>query len=186
MMRFFIVYAFLSVALTSAPAAAQYLVIGESAASSCYRSAAFERSDLEALADCDTALEREVLRRTIRAATHVNRGIIKMRRGALEAALVDFDEAERLHDRFGPALAVNRSSAFIRMGRYHDALVQTDIAIEADADNIAEAWFNRGVALEALDDMRSAYQAYEMALHYHPGWAEALRELDRFTVERAS
>lgn len=181
-MRFIVSCAFVLALLPAAPAAAQYLVIGESAASSCYQSAAFERSDIRALQECNFAIDHENLRRRDRAATYVNRGIIQMRRDNLEEALDDFDAGERLQRSFGPALAVNRSATFIRMGRYHDAVEQTDIAIRADAENVAEAWFNRGIALEQLNDLGGAYHAFSQALEERPDWGAARRELDRFTV----
>jgi tetratricopeptide (TPR) repeat protein len=185
-MRFIVSCAFLFALLPAIPAAAQYIVIGESAASACYQHAAFERSDISAVADCDSAIDREMLQRRDRAATYVNRGIIQMRRGVLEPALADFDAAERLQRGFGPALAVNRSAAYIRMARYHDAIAQTDIAIAADAENLSDAWFNRGVALEMTGDTRGAYYAFERALAIRPDWRAAQRELARFTVEPAS
>jgi tetratricopeptide (TPR) repeat protein len=185
-MRIIVSCAFLLALLPAIPASAQYLVIGESAASACYQHAAFERSDVAAVADCDAAIDREMLQRRDRAATFVNRGIIKMRRGNLESALADFDSAESLRRGFGPALAVNRSAVYIRLGQFEDAIAQTDIAIEARADNLAEAWFNRGVALEMVGDLHGAYYAFDQALEARPDWRAARREIERFTVEPAS
>ena len=78
------------------------------------------------------------------------------------------------------------AAALLRLGRYHDALAQTDIAIEAAEDNLADAWFNRAVALEALNDIDGAYDAYHQALALRPGWSMVERELERFSVATPS
>jgi tetratricopeptide (TPR) repeat protein len=67
-----------------------------------------------------------------------------------------------------------------------EALAQTDIIIEADDRHLAEAWFNRGVALESLGETTAAYNAYSRALDERPGWRLAEIELERFTVRSGS
>ena len=173
-------------ALVSGPAAAQITVIGESPAASCYQSALASRSDIYALTDCEQALERRQLPRRDRAATHINMGIILLHSARYEDALTAFDQAEALNIGMRGALAVNRSSALIRLGRFQNALEQTDIAIEADEANIADAWFNRAMILERLGDTPGAYQSLLRALEERPGWPLAQREMDRFSVEDGS
>ncbi|WP_300530834.1 tetratricopeptide repeat protein [Maricaulis sp.] len=173
-------------ALISAPAAAQVTVLGESPAASCYQSAIAARSDAFALTDCEQALEHRQLPRRDRAATHINMGIVLLHSARFEDALASFDEAEALTVGMRGALAVNRSSALIRLGRYHDAIEQTGIAIEADEANLADAWFNRAMALERLGDIPGAYLALTRALEERPGWPMAEREMQRFSVEDGS
>lgn len=99
------------------PASAQTLVLGESRAGACFRHALSQRGDRRALADCDQALESDMLLGRDRAATHVNRGIVRMHSGDAEAALSDFDAAEAMSRISPSALALNRSSALLRLDR---------------------------------------------------------------------
>lgn len=147
-----------------------------------------ERAQLRTLEDCTTALERDVLSPRDRAATHVNRGIIHLRRDRLALAEADFSRASEL-DRRGAlrgAIAVNRSAVLLREGRVGDALEQTEIALEEEGPHHADAWFNRAVALEELDDLTGAYHAYQEAQALRPGWPAPARELARFSVDGSS
>ena len=176
----------LAAALIGSSAQAQFVVLGESPAASCYRNAAALRMDHDALAECDMALEQGMTNRRNRAATYVNRGIIRMMRDDLEGALVDFDEGESMRPELAASIAVNRSAAFIRLGRFVDAVSQANYAIANDANDMASAHFNRAIALEELGDLNGAYHAYRDALTVRPGWIRAQRELDRFVVRQSS
>lgn len=54
--------------------------------------------------------------------------------------------------------------------------------IGAGGTHLAEAWFNRGVALEMTGDLPSAYAAFSQAVAHRPDWGLAQRELSRFSV----
>lgn len=177
---------FLAFLALPAPALAQTLVIGENEAGSCYRHAVAQRGDRRAIADCDYALDDLLLMRRDRAATHINRGIVMMHSGDAEAALADFDRADAMDRIAAPVLALNRSSALIRLDRPHEAMEQTAIVIAAGGDNLAEAWFNRAVALEMLGDVTGAYEAYSRAAGLRSDWPLVQRELARFTVATGS
>ncbi|MHA6288962.1 tetratricopeptide repeat protein [Maricaulis sp. CAU 1757] len=171
---------------TGGSASGQIIVFGESSASSCYQHALTQRSDNRAIRDCDTALAYPDLNRRDRAATYANRGIVRLYRNQAEAALEDFDFAERQGLQEPAALAVNRSSAYYRLARYQEALAAADAAIAANQDNLAEAWFNRAVTLEALGDLAGAYDAYSQAQAVRPDWPLPARELRRFQVRPGS
>ena len=173
-------------AMMGAAAQAQMIVLGESPAASCYRNAAALRMDYDALEECDMAIERGVTNRRNRAATFVNRGIIRMMRDDLDGALADFDQGESIRPEFAAAVAVNRSAAFIRLGRFVDAVSQANYAISNDTHDMASAYFNLAIALEELGDLNGAYHAYREALIARPGWVRAQRELDRFVVGQSS
>jgi tetratricopeptide (TPR) repeat protein len=66
------------------------------------------------------------------------------------------------------------------VGRYQDVLdlAQANLATSEDLE---EAHYYRGLALEALGRIEEARQAYQMALKYNPNFrraAEALAALD--------
>ena len=64
------------------PAAAQIIVIGTGAAYDCYQSAKFEDPGrASAIRNCENALTESNLNRNDKVATHVNAGILYMRRG---------------------------------------------------------------------------------------------------------
>ncbi|WP_203294799.1 tetratricopeptide repeat protein [Maricaulis parjimensis] len=182
-MRPFVSVLFLASVSLAAPASGQILVVGESPAAMCFQNAAAGRSDLRALDDCDRALETTSVRRRDRIATFINRGIILMYRGDSEGALVSYDRAEQMGAEEPASLALNRSSALIRLSRFSEAIEQTDIVIALNERNLAEAWLNRGVALEFMGDLEGAYRSYSRALELRPDWPMAQREVSRFTVE---
>ncbi len=185
-MRPFVSVLFLVSAALTAPAQAQVLVLGESPAARCYEHAAAGRTDRGALADCDRALETVSVQRHDRAATHINRGVILMRRGNSEAALADYDSAEQSGLSDQAALALNRSSALIRLSRFSEAVEQTELVIGLGDRNLAEAWFNRGVAMEFMGEIETAYRSYRRALDLRPDWSLPAQEMARFTVQTNS
>ena len=48
----------------------------------------------------------------------------------------------------------------------------------------AKAYFNRAMAHEGMDDLKSAYLDYRKAEEIQPEWDAPRKELDRFTVSR--
>jgi tetratricopeptide (TPR) repeat protein len=185
-MRPFVSVLFLASVTVAAPAAAQIHVVGRSPAAICFENAVAARSDRRALADCDEALESPILLRRDVAATHVNRGIILMYRGQSEDALDAYDRAEALGVSDRTSLALNRSSALIRLERYAAAIRQAELVTEAGGRHVAEAWLNRGIAHEALGELGLAYEAYLEALNARPDWHLAQRQVARFSVTPAS
>ncbi|OLF80874.1 hypothetical protein AWH62_14240 [Maricaulis sp. W15] len=181
-MRLFVSLAALMVCMSTGPADAQLLVLGRSPAATCYDHALHQRDDTASLRDCDMAMQDIRVTRRDRAATLVNRGILNIHRGRATDAIADFDAAQRMDIIPTAVLAVNRSSALIRLGRYQEAVAEADIAIRGRGDSEADAWFNRGVALEALGELAAAYDSYRQARHLRPGWQQPDAELARFRV----
>ncbi len=181
-MRPFVSLAALMVCMSTTPAAAQLQVLGQSPAAACYRHAMAERHDVRAMQDCDIALRDGRVSRRDRAATLVNRGILKIHQNRHVDALDDFESAESMGGFAPSALAVNRACALIGLGRYHEAIEQTDLAIRDHDIREADAWLNRGIALEALDELAAAYDSYRQARHLRPGWDRPVNELSRFRI----
>src|SRR4051812_36422190 len=76
-------------------------IIGAGLASSCSTAAKSGRSDRAAEKLCTQALEETVLTPHDRAATLVNRGVLKLRRKNWVEATADFESAVRLEPRLG-------------------------------------------------------------------------------------
>lgn len=167
-----------------APANAASSVIGPGPAKACFEAADSGRADLPALLDCDAAISSQELTARDRAATVVNRGVIYLLRRDVAHALEDFDLAISWRPDLGEAY-VNRGAALILRGDFEGAIVSIDKGLELGAEDPHEAYFNRAIAHEKLDDMRAAYADYRRALELKPDWALPQQELARFTVTSA-
>lgn len=170
----------------SAPAFSQSMVVvGRSAAASCYQNAAMRQFDMEALRDCNSAFDHNMMNRETRARTHVNRAVILMNMGQPMSALRDLDSAVSLG--FSPPeVQLNYSAAYIRLNRPSDAVAAATAAIEAGIARPERAYVNRAVAHEMAGDNVAAYQDLLTALELDPEWTAVRRELDRFQVVNGS
>lgn len=169
--------------LVGAPARAATTVLGNGLAALCSQAAKAGDSKNDALETCTLAIETEGLDRRDRAGTYVNRGVIKLRRQNYRAARNDFDIAARLEPTMGEVF-VNRGAALLGEKRYIEALVEIDHGLTLAPEEPEKAYYNRGLANEGLDDVRSAYFDYLRALELAPDWDMPKQELARFTVTR--
>jgi tetratricopeptide (TPR) repeat protein len=170
-------------AVTATPARAVVMVFGGGMAEACSRAAFDGRMDAAAELICSDALRIEPLSTSDRAATFVNRGVMKLRRGEYEAARADFDASIALVPNSGEAF-VNRGAVSVGEKRYKAGLADLNTAIELGVSQLEKAYFNRALAFEGLDDEKSAYFDYQQALTLKPDWDAPKVELMRFTVSR--
>ena len=162
-------------------AGAGVLVLGSSNAAVCSKAAIEGDATPGGARACDEALKTDALSPRDRAATYVNRGILRLRDRSFERAVADFDSALRLNPRLGEAL-VNRGAARIGQKRYREALADLERGSALGSSEPEKAWFNRGLAHEGLGDLKAAYRAYQQAAALKPDWEAPKRELARFTV----
>ena len=168
--------------LAAAPAAASITVIGGTSARTCYEAADSPLAPSpETFAACDRALLAERLAERDVVATHVNRGILRVRSGDLVGGIEDFDSAIALDPRVGEAW-FNRGAALLRRNSPAEALSSFEAAVARGIDRPALAHLGRAVAHEALGDVRAAYADYRRASELDPGWARPRAELARFSV----
>ena len=116
-------------AAIATPAAASVMVMGSSDARLCYLSA--DSPMMPGARDirrCDNALATELLSQYEVVATHVNRGILRLRRNQVDEAVADFDEAIAL-DPNQPEAYLNKGAALIR--RNPQALQLFTVALSA-------------------------------------------------------
>lgn len=169
--------------MVATEARASVTVIGGGLAEACSKAALAGRSEFRFEAACTQAIEEEQLSTRDRAGTFVNRGILKLRRLEFAAATKDFDQAVRVKPDLGEAY-VNRGAAFIGQHRYADGLTDLNKGLQIGVEEPAKAYYNRALAYEGLDDVKSAYFDYQKAVELSPDWAAPKEELARFHVER--
>ncbi|HEY0436158.1 MAG TPA: tetratricopeptide repeat protein [Phenylobacterium sp.] len=162
-------------------ARAAVTVIGGGQAEACSKAARAGKSDIVSERLCTEAIETELLSARDRAGTYVNRGVLKLRRLSFEAAIRDFDAAVGLEPRMGEAY-INRGAASIGEHRFAESLPDLNKAIALGVEEPAKAYYNRALAYEGLDDVKSAYFDYQKAVELSPAWQAPKDELVRFHI----
>ena len=163
-------------------AAAQVFVIGGGLGSECYdQTQSSFVSYTKAEQTCTRALREETMNRSNRAATHVNRGVLRMRNGDYERALEDYASAQNIKPELGAAY-LNEGAAYIYIREFDSALATLDKAIELNSEDLFAAYYNRAIAREHTDDVTGAYFDFKKALELKPGWELAESQLRRFSV----
>lgn len=173
----------LSPGLASATAGGVVQVYGKSRAAGCSSAASAGRSDAPAVVECSNALQEEPLTVRDRAATLVNRGILLMRRGSLDSAMKDFEQARELMPTMGEVYA-NRGSLLVATDRMAEAVADFNKALELGVVQPERTYFNRGVAREWMNDVRGAYLDYRRAAQINPKWPDPREQMVRFTIVR--
>jgi len=173
-------------ALFAETASAQVFVIGNGLGGDCYQKTRFATGSYRSIEDtCTRALREEAMTRSNRAATHVNRGVVRMRQGNYDESLQDYAEAIALKPELGEAY-LNQGAAYIYMRDFEGALAPLDRAIDLESRDLFAAYYNRAIAKENTGDVSGAYYDFKKSLELKPGWELAEVQLTRFSVEDVS
>lgn len=168
------------VVATTSQSQAVTIVIGGGLATECYATAeygdAFTAFDI-----CTRALANQALSVRDRAATYVNRSVIRLRVRDFSGAIADCDQSIQRWPQLSEPY-VNRGAALINMERPADALRDLDTAINMGLEKVHLAYYNRGLAKEKMNDARGAYADYRKALELDPTFTLANEQLQRFLV----
>jgi len=162
-------------------ASAGTFTVGQSYGAECYdnaRSLGFSAASINA---CNRAIDEGTLTAKDRAATYVNRGIVRAYRDDFEGALADYDRALQIKPAFAEAYA-NRGNVLIRMERYDDALEQLNKALALKLQHPERVYYNRSIVYELKGKTREAYEDLKKAVELAPQWAQPQRELQRYQV----
>lgn len=171
-------------AVCAGPAAASVMVVGSSDARMCYEAADSPLNpSIRDIRRCDEALLHgsNTLSQYETLATHVNRGILRLRRGMVDEAVADFDEAMRL-DPEQPEAYLNKGAALLQRQNPSEALQLFTVALDRQTTRPAIAHYGRAIANEQLGNVREAYADYQAASLLAPDWADPRTELQRFRV----
>ncbi len=158
------------------------VTFGEDYGHACYTEAVWGNAGASALDTCNKALSEEVLTTRNRAATFVNRGIVRARRGDIDGAIEDYEQALAIKSNLGDAFA-NIGTAYIRANRHADALPMLQKALEFEhLAKRSHVYFNLALAQEKMGDTKAAYLSFKKASAENPNWDWPRQELERFTV----
>lgn len=164
------------------PASASILVLGNSSARLCYEAA--DSSGVPQARDlrtCDEALLHETMTSYDLLATHVNRGILRLRLGQIDNAIGDFDRAIAM-DSNQPEAYLNKGAALLRRENAAEAMSLFTMALDRNTTRPAIAHYGRAIANETLGNISAAYRDYTAASQMAPNWSEPRVELTRFRV----
>ena len=182
MAKYKLVIATALVAACAAPAGASVIVIGTSDARLCFEAADSPIApQIRDIRRCDDALRQDTLSGYEVVATHVNRGILQLRRGQIDAAVSDFDTAMGI-DPNQPEAYLNKGAALIRRENPTEAVQLFTASLERNTRRPAVAHYGRAVANEQLGNVREAYNDYRRASELDPEWAAPRADLQRFRL----
>jgi len=183
--RFFgVAFAAGCAALLASPLAhAAVTVLGNGLAEDCYNAAEYGGDPANGVQTCSLALDQAALSIRDRAATYVNRGILKARTSDTQGALGDYDAGLALD----PDLAegyVDRGSTLLAMKRYDEALAAINQGIDKGTKRPYIAYYDRAIANEGLGNLVDAYKDCSKAVELKPDFTLAKDYLARFKVVR--
>lgn len=167
--------------LAAGSAAAGVTVLGNGKARACYEAAESRDYTQVALANCSEALGEYDLSQFDRAATLVNRGIVKMGLKDLDGAVADYERALAIRSDMGEAY-VNLGIAYMFQKRDREAEVALTRGLDLKPSKAHVGYYTRAVVNELMGDVRSAYYDYRRAAELAPAWDEPKAQLQRFRV----
>ena len=171
---------FAGAALLSGAAQAATEVLGDGPARLCFLSANEGRNAGGDIAICDSALVTDLTTRD-RAATFINRGVIRLSLNQYDAANDDFSTGIRLLPDMGEGY-LNRGAAYIAQKRFSEALADIEKGMSLGVSKPYIGYYDRGIANEALGNLRAAYDDYRQAVALEPEFTRAAKQLERFKL----
>ncbi len=173
----------LGIAAMVAPADGAVSVLGNGLSQSCFQSAEYGGDPKEGVETCTVALEQTPLSSRDKAATLINRGILRGRMNDAEHAIEDYNHGLSLDGTLGEGY-VDRGAAEIVLRQYDAALADIDKGLGLHANKPEIAYYDRGIVDEALGNIKDAYADYKKAVELQPNFDLANQQLMRFKVVR--
>jgi len=167
--------------LAAGSALAGVTVLGTGKARACYEAAEGRDYSDKTLALCSEALSDDALSYHDRAATLVNRGIVRMGLKDLHGAVADYEKALAMRQDMGEAY-VNLGIAYMFQERDGEARTALTRGLELKPGKAHVGYYTRGVVNELMGDVSSAYHDYRKAAELAPAWDEPKAQLQRFRV----
>lgn len=161
-------------------AQAAVTVIGPGPAAICYQAAEIGASPSDYMTYCDQALAG-ILSTDDRAATLINRGVLRLSVNDYNAAQADFQSGLALNASLGEGY-IDLGAVQIAHRQYADAIVNINKGLKLGTKKPHLAYYDRAMASEALGNLQAAYDDYRQALQIQPDFELASIELKRFKV----
>jgi tetratricopeptide (TPR) repeat protein len=155
-------------------------VLGGGPAQECFQVAEFGGDTLDGINKCTFALDTLLTPRD-RAATFVNRGVLRLALHQNDRALADIDNGIAIAPDLADAF-VDRGAVSIALGHFPQALEDLNRGISLGPHRPQIAYYDRAIVYEQQGDIRAAYNDYKKALEIEPGFEPAAKELKRFRV----
>ncbi|MBL6853574.1 MAG: tetratricopeptide repeat protein [Alphaproteobacteria bacterium] len=162
------------------PADAAVTVIGPGPAAICYQAAEIGASPADYMTYCDQALAG-MLTNDDRAATFVNRGVLRLSLNDFDAAAADFRSGLALNGSLGEGY-VDLGAVQIAHRQYAEAIADINKGLKLGTKKPYLAYYDRAMASEALGNLQGAYDDYRQALQLEPDFTKASDELKRFKI----
>ncbi len=162
------------------PAHAAVTVFGSGPAAICYQAAENGASPSDYMTFCDQALAG-MLSKDDRAATLINRGVLRLSVNDYNAAAADFESGLALNAALGEGY-VDLGAVQIAHHQYADAITNINKGLKLGTKKPHLAYYDRAMASEALGNLQAAYDDYRQALQLEPDFTKASDELKRFKV----
>lgn len=131
---------------------------------------------------CDQALNTSLTPHD-RAATYINRGVLRLLLNETTFALADFNAGLGVDPGIGEGY-IDRGASLIEKRQFAEAIRDIDKGLSLGARRPGLAYYDRAIAHEALGDVSAAYRDYQQALVLQPDFSMASDELKRFKVVR--
>jgi len=155
-------------------------VLGSGPAQECFHAAEFGGDPASGVDTCTAALDM-ILSPRDRAATLVNRGVLRLAMHQDDRALADIDSGIAIAPDLADAF-VDRGAVSIALGRFPQALDDLNRGIALGPHRPQVAYYDRAIVFEQQGDIRAAYNDYKKALDLEPDFEAAAKELKRFRV----
>lgn len=129
------------------------------------------------LEPCDFAITFVDMKKDTLAATHTNRGVIRVALGNYDGAFSDFNIGMTLMPD-AAQIRVNRGNAFYHTGNYQMAIEDYNQSIALGFSDFADVYLNLGKSYERMGNMNMADRNYQQALNLSSDQTEARSLLD--------
>ena len=130
---------------------------------------------------CTVALDETAMPLGDRAATLINRGILKTRIEDSAGALEDYNRGLAINPNLGEGY-VDRGAVEIVDGKYDVAVQDITKGLDLGTNKPEIAHYDRALAYEALGNVRGAYDDYKKAVEIDPTFNLSSDQLTRFKV----
>ena len=157
-------------------------------AKDCFKAAKMASLNLpmgrSSLNKCTLALDHGKLKIRDRAATYVNRGVVRVNLKQYTEALQDYNHAAGLRPDL-TAIYVNRGNVYYLTREFDEAINEYSISLAMNTHAAPIAYVNRGMSHEKLGLFKEATEDYRSAIALAPQWAIAKQKLAKLSARQS-